>query len=123
MDFISYQITRGIYFIVLLIPFSILGMVGGELEVAPVWVTFPIVIIGLIYVLYASAWATRSAKMISFEGKSFLAALHEGRTQLNFDIRIWASFMPIFGSLFGNKKNPPTPTFEEWKTKRNQDPK
>jgi len=123
MDFISYQITRGIYFILLLIPLSFVGMVGGELEVAPIWVTLPIVIIGLIYVLYASAWATRSTKMTSFEGKSFLEALHEGRTQLNIDIRIWASFMPIIGSLLGNKKDPPTPTFEEWKAKRNRDPK
>ena len=122
-DYIAYQFSRIIYIIVLILPLGFLGMAAERICATPPWVRFPVAIITLIYLIYAFAWATRAAKLIAFQGRPFLSALKESRTQLNVDIRVWAEFVPIIGFLFKQRKNDTTPTFDEWDAKRNQNRK
>ena len=105
MNFITFHISRLIYGFILLIPIVIGAVFAGMLETAPAWVNLVGVLLLVTYIVYAGFWATRAARLLTFEGKLFIEAIGEGRRQVNMDLMIRLAFLPIVGRFFSRSSS------------------
>ena len=110
LDLLIYQFARGFYFLIILIPMGLVLSASENFITFPEWTHPPAVIFGLLYLIYASCWATRAAKLHTFENKSFMPALREARVQVNVDICVRLCFLPIIGPFFTRLTKTEKPT-------------